>query len=141
MMSFLSSHVRDAPAVFALSLLNRRILNIPKSPVLVLLFLLFIDHQPNVVSNSALAFRQIFLYLFSPYQRLTCFINRSPRNRRRSLRLALINAYRAQAQAYLVCESAARGQATLEQWQRALARWQEAQAWIVWLRRQQLAGL
>lgn len=93
------------------------------------------------MSNSALTLRQIFLYLFSPYQRLTCFINRSPRDRRRSLRLALLNAYQAQAQAYLVCESAARGQATLQQWQRALALWQEAQAWIVRLRRRQLAGL
>ncbi|TVY77260.1 hypothetical protein Focb16_v007529 [Fusarium oxysporum f. sp. cubense] len=113
-MSFLSSHVRDAPAVFALSLLNRRILNIPKSPAL-LFFFFFSSSTVNPML--------------------------SPRDRRRSLRLALLNAYQAQAQAYLVCESAARGQATLQQWQRALALWQEAQAWIVRLRRRQLAGL
>ncbi|KAF5681667.1 hypothetical protein FCIRC_5392, partial [Fusarium circinatum] len=51
-------------------------------------------------------------------------------HRRLHLRLALRNAHRAQEQARLICESAARGQATLAQWQRALAIWQEAQVWI-----------
>ncbi|KAF5588406.1 hypothetical protein FPCIR_7164 [Fusarium pseudocircinatum] len=117
-MSFLSSHVRDAPAVFALSLLNRRILNIPKSPVLPFFFFFSsstINRQPSV---------------------LTCFIDRSVNQERRvSLRIALRNAYRAQEQARLICESAARGRATLAQWQRALEIWQEAQAWIVRIRR------
>ncbi|WXC59990.1 hypothetical protein SNK03_13603 [Fusarium graminearum] len=37
-MSFLSSHMHDAPAVFALSLLNQQIFNTLKSPVLSFFF-------------------------------------------------------------------------------------------------------
>ncbi|KAF5533290.1 hypothetical protein FMEXI_11895 [Fusarium mexicanum] len=108
-MSFLSSHVRDAPAVFALSLLDRWVLNIPKSPVLPFFFFF-----SSSTINPMLSISQ---------------------ERRVHLRLALLNAHRAQEQARLICESAARGQATLVQWQRALAIWQEAQVWIVRLRR------
>ncbi|KAH7241464.1 hypothetical protein BKA59DRAFT_456063 [Fusarium tricinctum] len=116
-MSVLSSHVRDAPAVFALSLLNRRILNIPKSPS-----------------------RSSFSSLHRPSCQRCPLDTRSARYRRRDRREVLrrirLDAYRARTQAWFLCELASRGEATLQQWQHGLALWQEAQAWIVWVRRQ-----
>ncbi|CEF77981.1 hypothetical protein FGSG_03222 [Fusarium graminearum PH-1] len=107
-MSFLSSHMHDAPAVFALSLLNQQIFNTLKSPVL------------------------SFFFFFS-----SSTINTMPSTQDRIIaaRIALNRAIRAQRLDYINCREGARGRVSLQEWQRALAIWQDAQSWIVLLRR------
>ncbi|CZS81278.1 unnamed protein product [Fusarium graminearum] len=107
-MSFFSSHMHDAPAVFALSLLNQQIFDTLKSPVL------------------------SFFFFFS-----SSTINTMPSTQDRIIaaRIALNRAIRAQRLDYINCREGARGRVSLQEWQRALAIWQDAQSWIVLLRR------
>ncbi|KAK6711459.1 hypothetical protein SNK05_005880 [Fusarium graminearum] len=107
-MSFLSSHMHDSPAVFALSLLNQQIFDTLKSPVL------------------------SFFFFFS-----SSTINTMPSTQDRIIaaRIALNRALGAQRLAYINCREGARGRVSLQEWQRALAIWQDAQSWIVLLRR------
>ncbi|CAF3496502.1 unnamed protein product [Fusarium graminearum] len=110
-MSFLSSHMHDAPAVFALSLLNQQIFDTLKSPVL------------------------SFFFFFSSSTINNMPTRRSTQDRIIAARIALNRALRAQRLAYINCREGARGRVSLQEWQRALAIWQDAQSWIVLLRR------